>query len=304
MENLAPETIVVSLATADEAIVCRRDQLRLRRFSLPQAAVPFGQPVRLRLEMPFCRRRFDLHGTVISSTTSGTDLDLDPIPGELELLIDHLERSQLNGGGLQFRDLEEEDESSTSIEIQIEESDGGLEFTDAEDSGYWASLITQSDADVGGALDAPGLLSLAELCQEGGPTGVLRIQRSDGVAVGYVQRGVPLLFLAEPPPDEGNLDLALIGSPDIDLNVFGDAIERQEVSGDPLAVILLEMRAIPRDALLELARQEARMLLKTVGPDPGGRFSFWAAEVPMASDGVTVDVGAMLLAAGLLLDGG
>lgn len=303
MENLAPETIVVSLGSAQEAIVCRRDQLRLRRFSLAATTVSFGQPVRLRLEMPFCRRRFDLMGTVVSSTRAGTDLELDPIPGELELLIDHLERAQLNQQMPTFGDLEDE-ESSTSIEIQIEESDGGLEFTDAEDSGYWASLVTHAEADIEGALDDPGLAALAEVCGDGGPTGVLRIERSGQCIVGYVQRGTPLLFLSEPAADEGNLEIALIGSTDIDLDVFGGAIERQESTGDPLAVILLEMDAIRPAALLELAGQEARAVLSTVGPEPDGRFRFWAAEVPMASDGVTVDVGALLIASGILLGGG
>ncbi|MDP7112180.1 MAG: hypothetical protein QGH45_09460, partial [Myxococcota bacterium] len=91
MQNLAPDTVVHTLPNARAAILCRWDQLRLRRFRVQQGDVPFGQPVVLRLDMPFCRRRFDLMATVVSTSADVTDLEIEPIPGELELLIDHLE---------------------------------------------------------------------------------------------------------------------------------------------------------------------------------------------------------------------
>ena len=268
------------------------------RFRVAQGDVPFGQPVLLRLDMPFCRRRFDLMATVISTSAQVTDLELESVPGELMLLIDHLERAELDPGG---RLSDADEDSSASIEIAIEETDAELEFTDADDSGYWASLFTPASADMQGELDRAGVQAIALMCTEDGPTGVLRIWSGARRIVGYIQRGTPLLMLAEPPGDEGNLDLALIGTPEVDLEVFGEAIDRQERTGDPLAAILLEMRAIDHAALLALASDEARVLLDALKADSRGRFAFWATEVPTASDGVTVDVAALLIAAGILL---
>lgn len=299
MENLAPDTLVHTLRDAHAAILCRRDQLRLRRFRVPQGDVPFGQPVVLRLDMPFCRRRFDLMATVVSTSADVTDLEIEPIPGELELLIDHLERAELEPAQGGFGDLDED--SSASIEINIEATDGDLEFTDADDSGYWASLFTPSTVDLAGALDSTGIETIRHLFGDDGPTGVLRVWSGTRRVVGYVQQGAPLLFLAEPAGDMGNLDLALIGTPDVDLEVFGEAIDRQERSGDPLATILLEMGAIDHPSLLAIATQEAKVLADSLREDPGGRFAFWATEVPTASDGDTIDVGALLLAASILL---
>ena len=85
--------------------------------------------------------------------------------------------------------------------------------------------------------------------------------------------------------------------------MFGEAIDRQERTGDPLATVLLELGAIDHATLLSLAQQEAQILLDALQADPRGRFSFWTAEVPTASDGITVDVAALLLAAGILLSG-
>ncbi len=301
MENLAPETLVVTLDDARAAIVCRRDQLRLRRFSVTSATVPFGQPVRLRLEMPFCRRRFDLMGTVVSERGEGVELDLDPIPGELELLIDYLERAEIEGPRPAFRALEDDEESSTSIEIQFDESMDDSEVTVAEDSGIWTDRPGGHETEVDGGLDPEGMGVITRLLGDDGATGVLRIDHSGGRILGYLQAGTPLLFLAEPPPEEGNLDLALIASPDIDLDAFGEAIEQQERTGDPLGAILLSMDAIAPDALLALARTEAGLLLDALEPDPDGRFVYRSAEIPGNGDGDEPDVAAMLLAASVLL---
>lgn len=281
--------------------MCRRDQLRLRRFTYPSVLAGFGQPVRLRLEMPFCRRAFDVTATVISATASSTALDLDPIPGELELFLDQLERDEVAGPqrGPMFAD---DEDSSVSIEIRIETSDD-LEFTDDEDSDYWANLLVADSADLTGNLDAAGLKAIRDMCTEGGPTGALSLHGADHQTVCFIQAGEPLVCQSEPADEGANLDLALVMSPDIEIEVFDQAIDRQIETGGSLASVLLEMRALTADQLLDVARKDAGEALDALTVDPTVSYAFWATEIPTASDGQTVDVAALLLAAGILFAG-
>ncbi len=154
----------------------------------------------------------------------------------------------------------------------------------------WSAVPWTRRANRHGSLDPARTGALIRELTASRDTGILRIDLPDRTVYSLWLAGSPVFVTADPPEEGGELEHALASLPLVDATVFQMALAKSAEQDRHLALVLIDVGVLQTEDVRDLMRLMARRAVRMLPMLPRGRYQFWECAVPMADEGVELEL--------------
>jgi len=198
--------------------------------------------------------------------------------------------------GIDSDDMEEQsDELDAEIDAMLqvvhqedtltEMGEPSVEFGES-----WTAVPWTRKADRQGKVTREGTGALIKELTSSRDTGILRMDMPDRTVYSLWLAGNPSFVTADPPEEGGELEHALASFPLVDHTVFEQALKKSAEQDRHLALVLIDVGILAGEDVIDLMHLMARRAVRMFPMLNRGRYQFWECAVPMADEGLELDL--------------